>query len=176
MKHIFLLLLLTGLLVTCRNKTHNVLLFIKDGSEEPAYMLSKEVGTMRKILEQSGYKVTTATLSGEIIKTDSLSLTPDIRLGEARIDDYDGLLIPCMASEIVSPEAVAFVKKVSAKGKPIAAQLGSVMILGEAGILKGKKFAYEYEHDANKVRSAAMLKDGTYAGTGVIRARQVSAR
>lgn len=43
---------------------------------------------------------------------------------------------------LVAPEAVAIVKQVVSEGKPVAAQLGSVIILAEAGVLKGKHYAF----------------------------------
>ena len=42
----------------------------------------------------------------------------------------------------VSPLAISIVKQAVAKEKPIAAQTGSVYVLAEAGVLKGKRYAY----------------------------------
>jgi putative intracellular protease/amidase len=53
-------------------------------------------------------------------------------------------------------------------GKPIAAQTGGVLILGEAGVLKGKKFAFEDEKDSNP-STYPILNDGIYSGRGVIK-------
>ena len=55
--------------------------------------------------------------------------------------------MPCMAVGLgpgvpVTPEAVVIVKQAVAEGKPVAAQLGSVIILAEAGVLKGKQYAF----------------------------------
>jgi putative intracellular protease/amidase len=42
----------------------------------------------------------------------------------------------------VSPAAVSIIKQAVAKGKPVAAANGSVYILAEAGVLKGKRYAF----------------------------------
>ncbi len=54
--------------------------------------------------------------------------------------------MPCMGvggipGPPVAPETVAIVKQAIAEGKPVAAQFGSVIILAQAGVLKGKKYA-----------------------------------
>ena len=61
-----------------------------------------------------------------------------------KVADYAGFIMPCMAVGLfpgppVAPEAVAIVKQAVAEGKPVAAQFGSVIILAQAGVLKGKK-------------------------------------
>ena len=122
-----------------------MLLFIKDGSFDLAYMLKKEVGPMRQILEQAGMRVIIATVSGEVIKTDSITIKPDIRMSEVKTEDYAGFIFPCMSSGTIQLEAVTVVKRAVSENKPVAAQLGSVLIFGEAGVLKGKKFAFMNE-------------------------------
>ena len=64
-------------------------------------MVTHEVGKMKEELNHYGFKVTTATLSGEVLKTDSITLTPDIKLGNVNIDDYAGFILPCMASDTI---------------------------------------------------------------------------
>ncbi len=167
MKRLFILFVLFGILVSCAKNAPKVLLFIRNGSPHLEYMLTKEVGTMRKILEQSGFEVTIATLSGDALRTDSTSLIPHIKLGKANITDYAGFILPCMATDSIPSEAVAFVKEVVKNGKPIAAQLGSVIILARAGVLNGKKFAFAEEKDIN----ASMypeFNDGIFSGKGVV--------
>jgi putative intracellular protease/amidase len=145
-----------------------VLLFIKDGSPQLEYMLIYEVGTIKKMLKESGFEVTIATVSGDVLKTDSITLMPDLKLCEVSIDNYAGFIFPCMASNTIQPEAVAFVKKIANEGKPIAAQIGGVLILGEAGVLKDKKFAFKDEKDSNP-SMYPMLSNGIYSGRGVIK-------
>ena len=63
----------------------------------------------------------------------------------------------------VSPEAIALVKSAVSAGKPVAAQTGSLWTLAEAGLLKGKKYAYAMEEKSPYFAGA------TFAGTGVVR-------
>ena len=169
MKRLFILLLLATVFTSCTKDTPKVLLFIRgDGlkSYDLELMLTKEVGVMKEILEQSGFEVAVASVSGEPIVAGSTSLKPDLKLDEVSIADYAGFILPCMAdSGSLAPEAVTMVKKAAAEGKPVAAQFGSVMILARAGVLMGKKYAYYTEVDVNKLPE---FKGGVYSGTGVI--------
>jgi putative intracellular protease/amidase len=62
----------------------------------------------------------------------------------------------------LSPEGSAIVKEAAAKGKPIAAQTGSVFQLWQAGVLKGKKYAL------GKGLGLPPLAGATYSGDGVV--------
>ena len=169
----FCIILIAGcisILYSCKREAPKVLLYIRDGSgvDRLEFMLIKEVGTMREIIEQSGFKVIIATVTGEEIKTDSTTLTPDIRSSEVQVDDYEGFIFPCMASDSMpTREAIALVKKVVEKDKPIAAQLGAVLILGEAGVLNGKKYAFS-QNAIDNPDMYPVLKGGIFSGIGVI--------
>jgi protease I len=125
-----------------------VLLIPREGTS--AYielMLAKEVGVMTEMLQKAGFKVVVANASGQSIEGLIRKLKPDLKLSEVRIDDYAGFILPCMAvgqfpPPPVSPLAVSIVKQAVAKGKPVAAPTGSVYILAEAGVLKGRRYAY----------------------------------
>ncbi len=169
MKRLFILLLLATVNTSCTKDTPKVLLFIRgDGlkSYDLELMLTKEVGVMKEILEQSGFEVAVASVSGESIVAGSNSLKPDLKLDEVSIADYAGFILPCMAdSGSAAPEADAMVKKAAAAGKPVAAQYGAVWILAKAGVLKGKKYATFDEDDVNEDPD---FKDAVYSGQGVI--------
>jgi protease I len=166
MKKLFCLLLLSGFLVSFSTDAPRVLLYLEDNSAELQYMLIHEVGQMKEILEHSGFQVSIATLSGEILKTDSITVKPDLRLSDVNINDYAGFMMPCMATNdtIVTAEEKSFVKTVSDHGKPLAAQMGAVWILAKAGMLDGKKYAI-FEDPGNE----AVFKNAIYSGNGVIR-------
>ncbi len=88
-----------------------------------------------------------ATVSGQPIVAPTTTLKPDLKLADVKVADYVGLIMPCMAvgwppGPPVAPEAVAIVQQAVAEGKLVAAQLGSVAILAEAGVLKGKRYAF----------------------------------
>lgn len=165
MKRLLCLFMLCSILVSFDNDATKVLLYIQDGSMALEFMLIHEVGKMKQILKQTGIEVTTATMSGEVLKTDSVTIKPDLKLSEVNIANYAGFIIPCMAvgDTIVTSEEINFVKKVVNGGKPLAAQLGGVYILAKAGILNGKKYALI--DDASK---SPTFKSGIYSGRGVI--------
>jgi putative intracellular protease/amidase len=130
------------------------------------YMLIHEVGKMKQVLKQAGFEVTTATISGEVLKTDSVTIKPDLKLSEVNLDNYAGFIIPCMAvgDTVVTSEEINFVKKVVNEGKPLAAQLGGVFILAKAGILNGKKYAL-----IDDASMSPTFKNGIYSGRGVLK-------
>ncbi len=125
-----------------------VLLIPREGySADIELMLNEEVRLMTRMLVRAGFVVKTATASGMTIVSPSRDLKPDMRLADVKMDDYVGFIMPCMAvggipGPPVSPEAISIVKHALEKGKPLAAQYGSVSILAQAGVLKGKKYAF----------------------------------
>ncbi len=148
-----------------------VLLFMRSAqkSGDLEYMLKKEVGVMKDTLEKSGYKVLVATLDGSSFTAGSTTVKADIKLADAKIGEYDGFILPCLAVPSypappeVSPDAITLVKNAVSAGKPVAAQTGSLWTLAEAGLLNGKKYAYAMEEKSPYFAGA------TFAGTGVVR-------
>jgi protease I len=148
-----------------------VLLFMRNAqkSGDLEYMLKKEVGVMKDTLEKSGYKVVVATLDGSSFTAGSTTVTANIKLADANVADYAGFILPCLAVPSypappeVSPEAIALVKGAISAGKPVAAQTGSLWTLAEAGLLKGKKYAYAF------AEKSPLFAGATFAGTGVVR-------
>jgi putative intracellular protease/amidase len=168
MKRFVFATLLSILLVSCAKSTPKVLLFIRNGSPDLEFMLRREVGVMKDILERSGFKVTVATLEGAALSEGAIKLQPDLKLADVNVADYSGFIMPCMAAgtsgaEYVSPELVALIKKAILAGKPVAAQLGSVYVLAQAGLLKGKRYAYNGE------QQNALFAGASYGGIGVVR-------
>jgi protease I len=133
------------------------------------YMLKKEAGVMKDTLEKSGYKVIVATLDGSSFTAGSTTVRADIKLADVKVAEYAGFILPCLAVPSypappeVSPDAIALVKNAVSAGKPVAAQTGSLWTLAEAGLLKGKKYAYAFEEKSPYFAGA------TFAGTGVVR-------
>jgi len=128
--------------------TSKVLMIPREGkSANLDLMLSKQVFVMIELLQKAGFKVVVASVSGQPLEGVVHKLNFDLKLSEVNIDDYVGVALPCMATGIfpgppISPALVSLVKKAVAKGKPIAAPLGAVYILAEAGALKGKRYAF----------------------------------
>jgi putative intracellular protease/amidase len=172
MKKIFTLTLLTLVMAFMSisglhsQESNKVLLIIRDGSPDLEFMLKEEVGVMKETLEAAGFKVDIATLTGEPISAGSVKLKPDLKLNDVSVRDYDGFILPCMATDpdVASPipdEIIMLVKGVT--NKPIAAQLGAVQILAKAGLLKDKKYASAIEFDYPYFEGSVLT------GTGVVR-------
>jgi len=150
-----------------------VLLIPREGSSgDIELMLTKEVGVMTSMLKKAGFEVVVATVSGQPIVAPTTTLEPDLKLADVKVADYVGFIMPCMAVGLwpgppVAPEAVAIVKQAVAEEKPVAAQLGSVIILAEAGVLKGKQYAFYTDPLSRDARfegaiysDDAIVKDG----------------
>ena len=155
-----------------------VLLIPREGqSTNLDFMLKKEVGVMTDLLQKAGFKVVVANVSGQPIEGIMRTLKPDLKLSEVKVDDYMGVILPCMAVGLlpgppVSPVAVSIVKQAVEKGKPVAAALGSVYILAEAGVLKGRRYAFADDPliELPRIRKKDLRFEGAiYSGMGVVR-------
>jgi putative intracellular protease/amidase len=166
MKKIALLLMLVIILPSFKIANQKVLLYIQDNSMDLNFMLTNEAGMMKQMLEQAGFDVDIATLSGEILKSESLTLKPDFKLSKVNIRNYAGFILPCMAANdsIVTQQEQSFVREIVKEGKPLAAQTSAVLILAKAGVLNGKKFGLE----ENLISLAPEFKNAIYSGTGVV--------
>lgn len=145
-----------------------VLLFMRSGSADLEFMLQKEVGVMKDVLERSGFKVVVATMDGAPFSAGSATVKADLRLEDAKMEDYAGFILPCMMvasypEPEISPVTMRLVQEAVAAGKPVAAQTGSLWTLAKAGVLKGKKYTYAF---AEKHR---YFEGAVFAGTGVVR-------
>jgi putative intracellular protease/amidase len=169
MKRLFVLLALSAFIVSCSKNAPAVLLFVRDGSPDLEFMLKKEVAVMKDTLERSGIRVVVATSDGSSFTAGSAKVKADMKLADVNVADYAGFVLPCMAAgnfynnSQISAESVALVKKAISAGKPVAAQTGSVGVLAEAGLLKGKKYAMALE------AKNPSLEGAIYSGTGVVR-------
>jgi putative intracellular protease/amidase len=171
MKRLLIAIVLGTFILSYAQNTPRVLLFMRDAkkSDDLEYMLKKEVFVMKDTLEKSGYKVVIATLDGSSVIAGSTTVKADLKLAQAKVADYAGFILPCLAVPSypappeVSPEAIALVKNAVSAGMPVAAQTGSLWTLAEAGLLKGKKYAYAFAEKSPHFEGA------TFAGTGVVR-------
>ena len=153
-----------------------VLLIPREGeSSNLDLALAKEVGVMTDLLQKAGFKVVVANVSGQPIEGLIKKLKPDLKLSEVKVDDYAGFIVPCMAVGFspgppVSPVAVSVIKQAIAKGKPVAAQLGSVNILAEAGVLKGKRYAFVRDplNPLPPNEKDSRFEGAIYSGRGVV--------
>ncbi len=117
-----------------------------------------------------------ASRSGQPILGYTEKIEKVSRLSEINLNDYVGIIMPCMAVGMypgppVSPQTVALVKKALAEGKPVAAAANSSIILAEAGVLKGKRYAYitdPIKTTETWKRTDPRFVDAIYSGPGVV--------
>jgi len=156
--------------------TSKVLMIPREGkSANLDLMLSKQVGVMTELLQKAGFKVVVASVSGEHLQGVAYDLKPDLKLTEVKLDDYVGVIIPCMATGLfpgppISPVFLSIVKQAVAKGKPVATGLGGAYILAEAGVLKGKRYAF-VEDALNPVpphQKDPRFKGAIYGGSDLV--------
>ena len=154
-----------------------VLMIPREGySSDLDLMLKMEVGVMNILLKRAGFQVDIATDSGAAILGHTEKIEKVMRLSDIKPDDYVGIIMPCMAvgwypGPPVSSQTVAIVKKALADGKPVSATSNASIILAEAGLLKGKKYAYAFDplkpHPILK-RTDLRYEGGIYSGDGVV--------
>ena len=166
---------LSGLGAANGEDSSKVFMYVTDGSRDLELMLTEEVGVMRQMLEEAGYSVDIATSGDQVMTADTTTLTPTVRLADVDIDDYAGVILPCMApapGTAPPPSEVAEILEAAvAQDKPIAASRGSVASLAKAGGLAGREYAYASPVDTSK---RPEFTGGTFRGIGVVRDGNIS--
>jgi protease I len=118
-----------------------ILIIATDGFEQSELMKPKQM------LEEAGAQITIASLKpGEIKGWDQKnwgkSVAVDITVDQAKVGDYDALLLPGgqINPDILRMDArvIALVKAFGAANKPIAAICHAPWLLAEADMLKGR--------------------------------------
>jgi putative intracellular protease/amidase len=157
--------------------SRKVLMVPREGySTDLDLMIKMEVGVMTILLKNAGFEVDIATTSGQPILGPTQKIEKVMRLSEINLDNYVGVIMPCMAVGMfpgppVSPQAVAVVKKALSDGKPVAAAANSSIILAEAGVLKGKKYAFlvdPLKTTETRKSTDPRFVDAIYGGPGVV--------
>jgi putative intracellular protease/amidase len=127
-----------------------VLMMPREGySQDLDLMIKMEIGVMRVLLKNANFDVDIATTTGMAIVGQTEKVSGIKQLRTINIDNYAGVIIPCMAvggggqpPPGVSQEVIAIVKKALSDGKPVAANGNAPTTLAEAGVLKGKKYSF----------------------------------
>ena len=158
--------------------TRKVLMVPREGySSDLDLTIKMEVGVMTTLLKKAGFEVDIASTSGQDILGPTQKIEKVSRLSEIKLDNYAGVIMPCMAVGMfpgppVSPEAVAVVKKALADGKPVAAAANASIVLAEAGVLKGKKYAFATDPlnpgQGWPKRTDKRFESAIYSGPGVV--------
>ncbi len=154
-----------------------VLMIPREGySADLDQAIKGEVGVMTMLLKKAGLEADIATTSGRPILGPTQKIEKVLILSDVNVNDYVGVIMPCMAVGMfpgppVSPEAVAVAKKALTDGKPVAAAANSSIVLAEAGVLKGKKYAFA-EDPLKKSemwkRTDPRFEGAIYSGPGVV--------
>jgi len=168
-KAVIALIILEGCLALYSQEKPKVLLIIREGhSVDAEFMLTQEVGVMMTMLKEAGFQVVVATESGSPLTSETVNLKPDLTLDEVNLDEYVGLIMPCMGIPLddpIPPQSVELVKQAVSDGLPIAAQVASLLILAEAEIVSGHKIASPYDFSALGV---PQFEGAEYMGPGVV--------
>lgn len=152
-----------------------IFMYVKEGARDLELSLREEVGVMRQMLEDAGYIVDVATTGDREMTAETVSLAPTIRLENVDIDNYVGVILPCMAPGPGAPstpaEVSALLELAVARDLPIAASRGAVIQLAQAGGVNGKDYAFRGPVDVSERPEFA---GGNYLGIGVVRDGNVS--
>ncbi len=162
------LVLLTLSPLTAQGQDLRVLLIAKeDSSADLELMLIKEIGVMTDMLKEAGFEVVTASPSGEPLVAGQITVTPDLKYADVEVAEYAGVIMPCVAVGFdvpLQPELGAIIEEAIAEGKPVAAQVSSVILLAKAGVLSGKKYAFIEDWAAEQ----PALEDAVLSGHGIV--------
>lgn len=147
--------------------------YISTGTQS---MSTNEAILMKQTLENAGFDVDIASASGRKFLIGRVTLESDYKLGEVNVDNYSGFMftcsslrmnissdlsqVPAFGETYSKPEEVAIAKKIVDSGKLIAAQQKGVVVLAEAGVLKGKKYSYTRD---------LQVDDAIYGGQDVVK-------
>ena len=131
------------------------------------FEIEKEVNTIINKLNSLGYAVEVASESGKLIQAGGSKLPVDKKLADVQVQNYVGVIIPCMGEvqNAIPKGSVKIVQDLYNRNVPVAAQHSGVIILGAAGLLRGRNYAIGEGWD----RSCPYVKDGNFKGVGVVR-------
>ncbi len=115
-----------------------LLLMTREGSEQMDLMLTKEVAVMRQMMADAGFLVVTASLTRSPLIGNESSLIIDQKVEDIRLDDYSGVMIPCLAQPFAITDAsvLSLVQEVVKRNMPVGTQRASIEVLAQAGGLK----------------------------------------
>ena len=159
--------------------TSKVLMIPREGySADLDLMIKMEIGVMRLLLKNAGLDVDIATSNGLPIVGPTEKVTDIKMLRNMKVDDYAGVIIPCMAVggasqpyPAVAPEAMAIVRKALSDGKPVATNGNAAVVLAEAGVLKGKKYSFvrdPLQPTQTVPFTFPAFQDAIYSGSGLV--------
>jgi hypothetical protein len=140
----------------------NVLIIARRGGESLDSFLVVEIPMMTKMLTESGYNYRVASDKLDTIKGYLGALPVDLLTSEVKLQDYCGVLIPCLGSNKAPEDAVEIVRKAILLSMPVASADGGIFVLSKAGALTNRRYAatQDYVKEYDQI--------GIYAGEGVV--------
>lgn len=137
---IFLAGLATILSAWSNDKPKILILIAREGSERIDLVLTKEVGVMTQMITNAGFLVETASVSGDPLIGSKVSLRIDRKLDDLRLEDYSGVIIPCLAQpfSVADKKVISLIQEIVKRNMPLATQRGSIEVLSQAGVLIGR--------------------------------------
>ena len=167
-KRIFLLLITAAATSTFISNAYSqavthrkVLVMPREGSGDIELMVTKELSVMISMLKSARFEPVVASASGKPFVGHAVTVKSDLKLTDVKVSDYLAVLVPCMAAGEPGPmpeEAIKILADVAAAGKPVAAPRGAIWMLSQAGLLKGRKYAY----------LTPSFPEGVHSGNGVV--------
>jgi putative intracellular protease/amidase len=171
------LVVVVALLMTCgiiaaQGQTKRVL-FVPRGIGARDQLIEREAFRIITGLRDAGFTVEIATDSGQRYRGVKLAIDVDYKLNDVDISKYNAVVFACMAQGNfgewhASEDEKGIVREAARRNILLAAQDGSIVILAEAGVLVGKKYAFLKDKSTYKVMAKT-----EYAGQGVIRDGQI---
>lgn len=152
-----------------------ILIMSANGFEQSELMVPRDK------LKEAGATVHVATPDGQAIKgwhekNWGDSVDADLKISDAKVEDYDALVLPGgqMNPDILraQEDAVALVKKFGASGKVVAAVCHGPWLLIEAGLAKGREATSYHSIKTDMINAGAKWKDvEVIADQGIVTSR-----
>jgi protease I len=131
----------------------------------------------KALLEAGGAEVRVAAPSMERIRATvrdepGIFVQPDVRIAEARADEWDALLLP---GGVINPDAlrrdaqaVALIRAFVAADKPVAAICHGPWLLIEAGVVRGRRVTGWPSIHTDLVNAGAIVEDANVVRDGLL--------
>lgn len=145
-------------------------IFMADGCEEIEGL------TVVDILRRAGIEIDMISINGkdEVTGSHSITFKCDVRLDEADIDSYDGLVLPGglpgTTNLGANEKVTASIREFASSGKLVAAICAAPSVLGDNGILKGKR-ATSYPGLEDRLEGAKLSEDAVVRDGNIITSR-----
>lgn len=130
----------------------------------PENFRDEELLHTKEELERAGAETTVASAkTGEVKGMLGARVTPDLKLDQVRVDDYDAVVFvggSGSAAYFNDKQAISIAKKVFDKGKILCAICIAPVVLANAGVLKGKRATAFPDDSVPKIKGKGAIYTG----------------